>query len=54
LHLRVVGYEKGNMLTTDPKDRPAIDFRETVVSDAKSLGKKPAGAAEPAKAGEKK
>jgi hypothetical protein len=33
LTLKVVGYEKGNMLTTDPKDRPAVDFRESVMSD---------------------
>jgi hypothetical protein len=33
LQLKVVGFEKGNPVTTDPKDRPAIDFHETVVSD---------------------
>jgi hypothetical protein len=33
LMLKVVGFEKGNIITTDPKDRPAVDFRETFVSD---------------------
>ena len=28
LQLKVVGFEKGNPVTTDPKDRPAVDFRE--------------------------
>lgn len=31
--LKVVGYEKGNPITTDPKDRPAVDFRENIVAD---------------------
>ena len=30
--MKVVGFEKGNPITTDPKDRPAIDFRMTVVA----------------------
>ena len=32
LQLKVVGFEQGNALTTDPKDRPAVDFRESVVA----------------------
>ena len=31
--IKVVGFEKGNPITTDPKDRPAIDFRVNIVSD---------------------
>lgn len=31
--IKVVGYEKGNAITTDPKDRPAIEFRLNVVAD---------------------
>lgn len=31
--LKVVGYEKGNAITTDPKDRPAVDFRLNIVAD---------------------
>ena len=31
--LKVVGFEKGNPITTDPKDRPAIDFRMNIVAD---------------------
>jgi hypothetical protein len=42
--LRVVGFEKGNPITTDPKDRPAIDFRMNVISDKASAS----SAAEPA------
>ncbi len=34
LQLKVVGFEQGNALTTDPKDRPAVDFRESIVSAA--------------------
>jgi len=34
LQLKVVGYEKGNAVTTDPKDRPAVDFREAVTDDS--------------------
>jgi hypothetical protein len=30
--LKVVGFEKGNPITTDPKDRPAIDFRMNVIA----------------------
>ena len=33
LQLKVVGFEKGNPVTTDPKDRPAVDFRESLVAD---------------------
>jgi|SRR5579871_1180418 len=42
--LKVVGFEKGNPLTTDPKDRPAVDFRVNIISDKPS-----ASAAEPKK-----
>jgi hypothetical protein len=35
LQLKVVGFEKGNPVTTDPKDRPAIDFREAVTEEGK-------------------
>ena len=31
--VKVVGFEKGNALTTDPKDRPAIEFRVNIVSE---------------------
>jgi hypothetical protein len=34
--LKVVGFEKGNPVTTDPKDRPAIDFRVNIVTDKAS------------------
>jgi hypothetical protein len=33
LQLKVVGYEKGNSVTTDPKDRPAVDFRENFAGE---------------------
>ena len=33
LNLRVIGFEKGNPVTTDPKDRPSVDFKETVLAD---------------------
>ncbi|MEO6951659.1 MAG: hypothetical protein ABI321_07590 [Polyangia bacterium] len=36
LQVKVVGYEKGNAVTTDPKDRPAIDFRESITDDSKT------------------
>ena len=39
LQLKVVGYEKGNPVTTDPKDRPSVDFRESVLSDKDVAGK---------------
>lgn len=42
LSLRVVGFEKGNPVTTDPKDRPAIDFRESVTTDVKEATARPA------------
>ena len=44
LQLKVVGYEKGNPVTTDPKDRPAVDFRETVIADKDAAAKQPAAA----------
>lgn len=34
LQLKVIGFERGNALTTDPKDRPSIDFRQTVTAEA--------------------
>ncbi len=37
LTVKVVGYEKGNPVTTDPKDRPAVDFRETVLADKEAV-----------------
>ena len=39
LQLKVVGYEKGNPVTTDPKDRPAVDFRESLVADKDTVPK---------------
>jgi hypothetical protein len=33
LQMKVVGFEKGNPVTTDPKDRPAVDFREALVAE---------------------
>src|SRR5262245_61313230 len=39
LQLKVVGFEKGNPVTTDPKDRPAVDFRESLVADKDSIAK---------------
>jgi hypothetical protein len=47
LQLKVVGYEKGNAVTTDPKDRPAVDFREAV-TDESGKAAKPDPAAAPA------
>jgi hypothetical protein len=50
LQLKVVGFEKGNPITTDPKDRPAVDFREAVLADKDSTPSKQAeAAATPAK-----
>jgi len=37
LQLKVVGFEKGNSVTTDPKDRPAVDFRENVLADKETV-----------------
>lgn len=42
--LKVVGFEKGNPITTDPKDRPAIDFRVNVVADPGKGAEKDAAA----------
>ena len=36
MQVKVVGYEKGNAVTTDPKDRPAVDFREAITVDGKN------------------
>ena len=44
LQLKVVGFEKGNPVTTDPKDRPAVDFRESLVADKDTLPKSSAPA----------
>jgi hypothetical protein len=44
LQLKVVGFEKGNPVTTDPKDRPAVDFRESLIADKDSLPKSSAPA----------
>ncbi len=45
LQLKVVGYEKGNPVTTDPKDRPSVDFREAINDESKATVGKPADAA---------
>jgi hypothetical protein len=42
LQLKVVGFEKGNAVTTDPKDRPAVDFRENVMADKDTVKTPPA------------
>jgi hypothetical protein len=39
--LKVVGFEQGNPITTDPKDRPAIDFRMNIVTDKPPAGAQP-------------
>jgi hypothetical protein len=39
IQLKVVGFEKGNPVTTDPKDRPAVDFRESVIADKDTVSK---------------
>ena len=44
LQLKVVGFEKGNPVTTDPKDRPAVDFRESLVADKDTVPKSSAPA----------
>lgn len=44
LQMKVVGFEKGNPVTTDPKDRPAVDFREQLVADKDSVPKSSAPA----------
>ena len=44
MQLKVVGFEKGNPVTTDPKDRPAVDFRESLVADKDAVAAKPASA----------
>ena len=41
MQVKIVGYEKGNAVTTDPKDRPAIDFREAVTNDSKTAADGP-------------
>ena len=42
--LKVVGFEKGNPITTDVKERPAIDFRVNVVADKPDNAAAPPGA----------
>jgi hypothetical protein len=42
LQMKVVGFEKGNAVTTDPKDRPAVDFRESLIADKDTVAKQPA------------
>jgi hypothetical protein len=44
LQLKVVGHEKGNILTTDMKDRLAVDFRENVIGDKEAAQQKQAQA----------
>jgi hypothetical protein len=44
LQMKVVGFEKGNPVTTDPKDRPAVDFREQLVADKDTVPKSSAPA----------
>ena len=44
LQMKVVGFEKGNPVTTDPKDRPSVDFRESFVADKDTLTKSSAPA----------
>jgi hypothetical protein len=39
IQLKVVGYEKGNPVTTDPADRPSVDFRENIISDRDAAAK---------------
>ncbi len=43
IQLKVVGHEKGNMLTTDMKDRLAVDFRENVIQDKDAAKQQQAG-----------
>jgi hypothetical protein len=42
MQLKVVGFEKGNPVTTDPKDRPSVDFRESLIADKDAVAAKPA------------
>lgn len=44
MQLKVVGFEKGNPVTTDPKDRPSVDFRESLVADKDSVAAAAGGA----------
>jgi hypothetical protein len=39
IQLKVVGFEKGNPVTTDPKDRPSVDFRESILADKDTVAK---------------
>jgi hypothetical protein len=45
LQLKVVGFEKGNPVTTDPKDRPSVDFRESLIADKDAVAKSAPAAA---------
>ena len=38
--IKVVGFERGNAITTDPKDRPDIDFRTNSEADRADAAKK--------------
>jgi hypothetical protein len=42
LQMKIVNFEKGNPITTDPKDRPAVDFRESLIADKDAVAKPPA------------
>lgn len=48
IQVRVVGYEKGNPITTDPKDRPAVDFRESYLTEQQFTPQAAAPVAQPA------
>jgi hypothetical protein len=39
IQIKVVGYEKGNPVTTDLKDRPAVEFKTNVVADREAAAK---------------
>ncbi len=39
LQLKVIGYEKGNPVTTAFENRPAVDFRENVITDKDAAGR---------------
>ncbi|HEY1585520.1 MAG TPA: hypothetical protein VGH63_07515 [Polyangia bacterium] len=49
LQLKVVGFEKGNPVTTDPKDRPAVDFREALIADKDTVPKSDSATPAPGK-----
>jgi hypothetical protein len=45
MQLKVVGYEKGNIITTDMKDRLDVTYRENVIQDKDAAKEKQAQAA---------